>query len=128
MCGLPQPLWLPRLAIIYGPILNPEAPTAEAAEDSLRTEAVWTDVAADTSSRLSPDGRFLTFVDWSTGELWMRDVETEASRALTADGDWDHSGSYVETALISPDGRKIASGVDESRVGYLRVASRSVSG
>ena len=113
------------LLVFYGPILNPDAPTAEAAEDSMRAEAVWTDVGADSSSRLSPDGKSLTYVDWSTGELWMRDVESSSSRVLTNDGDWDTSRAYVETAAVSPDGSKIATawmneqGIYELRVGPL---------
>ena len=109
--------------LFYGPVLNPDAPTAEAAEGAMRTEAEWTDAAADLTSRLSPDGKFLTYADWDTGELWIRDVATGASRVLTNDGDWDVSESYVETAAISPDGTRIASAWwNESRLSYeLRV-------
>lgn len=122
-------------ALFYGPVLNPDAPTAEAAEGAIRTEAEWTDVAADFSSRLSPDGKFLTYADWSTGELWLRDVATGASRALTNDGDWDVSNSYVETAAISPDGARIASAwynddreIYELRVGRLPAAGQTDNG
>ncbi len=123
------------LAVVYGPILNPDAPTAEAAEGSMRAEAEWTDVAADTSSRLSPDGKILTYADWSTGELWMRDVETGASRVLTNDGDWGVSDSYVETAAVSPDGTRIASawmnhklGIYELRAGPMPAEGQTDNG
>ncbi len=114
------------VTLFYGPILNPDAPTAEAAEGSMRMEAEWTDVAADTSSRLSPDGKFITYADWSTGELWMRDVQTGASRILTNDGDWDVSDSYVETAAVSPDSTKIASAWMNSKLGIYELRAGPV--
>ena len=122
-------------ALFYGPVLNPDAPTAEAAEGAIRTEAEWTDVAADFSSRLSPDGKFLTYTDWSTGELWMRDVATGASRVLTNDGEWDVSDSFPETTAISPDNSRIASAwfngklsIYELRVGPLPSAGQMDNG
>ncbi len=114
------------LLIAYGPILNPRSPVAEAAEDSMRAEQVFSGAAADSSSRISSDGRWLTHADWSTGELWLRDVATGLGRAVSNDGDWQESTSYVESSAISPEGRRIAAawfnheiGNYEFRVGPL---------
>lgn len=62
---------------------------------------------ADNGS-LSADGRYLTFTNWATGDLGVRDLTTGASRLLTNSGGWETSGDYTEQSTISPDGREIA--------------------
>jgi Tol biopolymer transport system component len=90
--------------IAYGPILNPNAPVAEAAEGSMRSEQVWTDEAAGTMTRISPDGKWATYIDGPTGNLWLRNVATGQSRVLTSKRPEDG----VETSAISPDGKHVA--------------------
>ena len=68
---------------------------------------VWTD--ADTSGAPSPDGKYLSFVDWSTGDLAVRDLETGKNRRLTNKGSWEqNSEEAAEGAIWSPDGKQIA--------------------
>src|SRR5712671_1288619 len=49
------------------------------------TRQVWAD-AIDNEGAPSPDGRYLSFVDWSTGDLAIRDLSTGANRRLTNKG------------------------------------------
>jgi Tol biopolymer transport system component len=60
----------------------------------------------------SPDGRYLTYTDWSTGDLAVRDLTTGTKRRLTADGGLDKAGvnrsGYADSAMISPDDRLVA--------------------
>jgi Tol biopolymer transport system component len=57
----------------------------------------------------SSDGRYLTFTDWSTGDLAVRDLSTGAKRRLTDHGGWDKTAGHAdESSLISPDGRQVA--------------------
>lgn len=113
----PEPLWrrpaawaaaaLAAIAVafvLYGPILNPRDPVAEAADDSMRSEQVWTDRAASRMARLSPDGKMISYVG-AANELWVRHVSTGESRLLTRSGEWDN----LETSAISPDGGRVAS-------------------
>jgi hypothetical protein len=94
--------------IAYGPILNPQAPVAAAAEGSMRAEQVWTGGDADVFNRLSPDGRWMTFPNWSTGDLALRNVVTNEARPITGKGSWDKDGSYAEWSAFSPDGKRVA--------------------
>ncbi len=99
------------LVVAYGPILNPRSPIAEAAEGSMRAEQLWTGDDADLHSRLSPDGKAISFVDWSTGDLMVRDLGSGAVRRLTAKGGWDVNGSsesFAQSSAISPDGKRVA--------------------
>ena len=57
---------------------------------------------------VSPDGRYLTFVDWGTGDLAVRDLATGETRRLTDKGTWGESEEYAERSIVSPDGQQIA--------------------
>jgi Tol biopolymer transport system component len=53
------------------------------------------------------DGRFLSTTDLSTGDLAVRDLSTGALRRVGLKKSWG-SDAYVETSIMSPDGRRIA--------------------
>jgi len=57
---------------------------------------------------ISPDGRLLSFVDWQTGDLALRNLATGENRRLTNKGSWDQSTEFALFSRISPDGRLIA--------------------
>ena len=105
------------LVIAYGPLLNPPNPVAEAAEDSMRTEQVWTDEAASMVSRLSADSKWLVYTDWSTGDFRLRDTASGESRRITNKGPWTENRSYAETGVISPDGKRLAAGWYNDEIG-----------
>ena len=69
---------------------------------------VWTGSDVDTLGTISPDGRYLSFTDWSTGDLALRDLLTGTNRRLTAKGPWTESDDFSEETTISRDGSQIA--------------------
>ncbi len=69
---------------------------------------VWSGPDADTYGAPSPDGKYLSFVDWSTGDLAVRDLETGKSRRLTNKGSWEQSSEEALSSIWSPDGKQIA--------------------
>ena len=96
------------LVITYGPFLNPRDPVAEAADGSMRAEQFWAGDNVDDYSRLSADGKWLSYIDWSTGDLWLHDMTSGAKRLITGRGSWDENRSYPETHALSRDGGHIA--------------------
>src|SRR5688500_2518159 len=54
------------------------------------------------------DGRYLSTTDGSTGDLAVRDLWTGALRRVGLKPDGWASAAYVETSIMSPDGRRIA--------------------
>jgi Tol biopolymer transport system component len=72
----------------------------------LATRRVWGGPGVDIEGSVSADGRFLSFVDWETGDLAVRDLETGMNRRLTnATGELK---DFSLDSLISPDGRQVA--------------------
>lgn len=57
---------------------------------------------------VSPDGKYVSFVDHNTGDLAVRDLATGEEKRLTDKGPWTESGAQAFHSRWSPDGRKIA--------------------
>jgi Tol biopolymer transport system component len=62
----------------------------------------------------SPDGRYLSFADWRTGDLMLRDLKTGEERRLTRDGTYGTDDPRVTQgageSTWAPDGKQIAYG------------------
>jgi len=62
------------------------------------------------ASSPSPDGRFVTEIDWNTGDLAVRDLSTGQLHRLTDKGTWEQSASYAEVASFTRDGSRVLYG------------------
>ena len=73
------------------------------------TRRVWAGPGAGADGyvvgSVSPDGRYLSDVDWTTGDLALRDLVTGKTRRLTTEGLFLNGPSF---SAISPDGKEIA--------------------
>ena len=85
----------------------------QVATDALQAELLWTtsDSGIPAQGGVSPDGRLMTYVDWSDrGNLAIRDFATGESRRLThtADnGSGENGGNYAGNSRMSPDGGQV---------------------
>src|SRR5713101_884333 len=68
------------------------------------TRRVWAGPDVNVGGSLSPNGRYLSYVDWTTGGLALRDLATGRVRHLTNEG----SSTEVGGSSISPDGKEVA--------------------
>lgn len=82
--------------------------SAPRAQLSQSVRQAWSGAGVDPMGTPSADGRYLSFTDWETGDLAVRDLAEDASRRLTNTGGWQASGDYAEYSAMSPDGRQIA--------------------
>lgn len=71
---------------------------------TLAVRRVW--AGADITGQVSADGRLLSFTDWKTSNLAVRDLATGQSRLLTDNG--DQAGGGAEPSVPSPDGKSVA--------------------
>jgi Tol biopolymer transport system component len=69
---------------------------------------VWTGPEADSRGEISPDGRFLAYTDWTTGDLAILDITTGEKRRLTDKGSWIKSNEFALLLTWSPDSKQIA--------------------
>lgn len=74
---------------------------------AMTTRQVWAGEGVDIEGKISSDGRYLSFTDWSTGDIAVRDLQEGVSRRLTHKGDWS-SQAYADFSTISPDGKEVA--------------------
>jgi Tol biopolymer transport system component len=82
---------------------------AGSASDSstLAVRRVW--AGADVTGKVSPDGRFLSFTDWDSEDIAIRDLATGQNRLLTNTGNLAGSGrGWAEYSMPSPDNKNVA--------------------
>jgi Tol biopolymer transport system component len=85
-----------RIAALAGP-----SPT------TITLRQVWAGPDADTSGRPSPDGKYLSYIDWGTGDLAVLDLATGEKRRLTTQT-FFKADSYAYSPVWSPDGKDLA--------------------
>lgn len=66
---------------------------------------VWSGSPDFVSGDVSRDGRFLSQVNWNSGDLQLVDLQSGEARDLTGKG---YDGGYAWTSAFSPDGRRLA--------------------
>ena len=79
----------------------------EASDKELKLRQVWSGAGVDTCGTVSPDGRYLSFVDWGTGDLAIRELATVANRRLTNKGSWAQSPEFAMFSKWSPDSQRL---------------------
>ncbi len=126
--GLALAVVLALGAAASGPLLTP-ARAAALPFDGIVNRQAWAGPGVDAMGGLSPDGRYLSFVDWATGDLAVRDLTTGKSRRLTNKGSWEDSDEFAEYSVVSPDGQQVAyAWSNEDGVYELRVVGLDGSG
>lgn len=99
---------------------------ASSVEPGLRAgfRRIWADSKTNALGAPSPDGRYLSFVDWETGDLAVRDLATGENHRLTNKGSWRDSAEYAYFSIFSPDSRQVAyAWFNEKKFYELRVLS-----
>jgi Tol biopolymer transport system component len=87
-----------RLAAISGKVAS--------GRSEMVVRRVWAGPDVDVmEGSVSPDGRYLSYVDWTTGDLALRDLATGKIRHLT---NATESGGNAFFSAISPDGKQVA--------------------
>ncbi|MFH1624646.1 MAG: hypothetical protein ABID54_05755, partial [Pseudomonadota bacterium] len=69
---------------------------------------VWTGPDVDTYGTPSPDGRYLSYTDWETGDLAIRELATGKTRRLTKTGTQKQPAVFALNSVISPDNKLVA--------------------
>lgn len=82
--------------------------SAEQTRGAKALRLLWSTRGNESPSGISPDGRYVSFTDFDSWDLCVRDLKTGTTRRLTDTGGIK-SGNYAETmAVFSPDSRHIA--------------------
>jgi Tol biopolymer transport system component len=83
------------------------------------------DIGAESEpDSVSDDGRLLSYIDWSTGNVALVELATRTTRPLTNTGGWAQSDEFAEESVLSPDGQQIAYSWSNTAQRYeLRVLS-----
>jgi Tol biopolymer transport system component len=99
-----------------------------AGRTGLSYRRVWSGPQVDFFGTVSPDGRYLSYVDWETGDLTLHDFIGDTDRRLTNKGTWAQSKEFAEESAISRDGKQVAYGWFNTKGYELRIAGLPASG
>ncbi len=62
----------------------------------------------DNMGKVSPDGRYLSFVDWKSGNVGILDLESGEQTLVNSDGLWGRKvNAFGDVSMWSPDGREL---------------------
>jgi Tol biopolymer transport system component len=101
-------------------------PTASAAK---LARQIWSGPDVDTEGAPSPDGRYLSYVDWDTGNLAVYEIASGQRRPLSQKKTYDESPEFALNSVVSPTGKEIAYTWLSQDLGYeLRVVGSDGSG
>jgi Tol biopolymer transport system component len=82
--------------------------TADPESTDFQLLQVWAN-PYDTMGSPSPDGRYMSYVNWNVPCLAIHDFETGESRDIAATtGTWEGDSIWAESSLWSPDGKNLA--------------------
>jgi Tol biopolymer transport system component/beta-lactamase regulating signal transducer with metallopeptidase domain len=106
------------LAVIFIVILAsvslPDAISMQTSEISTKESAphismrrVWAGSDVAVEGEVSPDGKYISYTDWDTGDLAVYEVATGQKRRITNKGIWDESDEFAEFSRWSPDSKQI---------------------
>ena len=88
---------------------------------------VWTGPDVDMTGTVSPDGRYLTYVDWGTENVMLRDLVANTSRALTDNRKTENG--YPTRSVISRDGTQaVFAWTPQGKAPELRLANLKDAG
>ncbi|MDA2924007.1 tetratricopeptide repeat protein [Acidobacteria bacterium AH-259-L09] len=75
---------------------------------TMAARRVWAGPGVDDSGTITLDGRYLSFVDWGTGGIAVRDLTTGENRRLTNKTWEENPAEYSWGSTISRDGKQVA--------------------
>jgi Tol biopolymer transport system component len=75
---------------------------------SVKITLTWMGPQVDILGKISPDGRFVTYVDSETGDLCIRNLSSGTARNLTNRDVLDHISESAVFSIWSPDSQRIA--------------------
>jgi Tol biopolymer transport system component len=84
-----------------------ELPIAPAPTKGLSVRKIWEGSEVDLMGEPSPDGKYISVVDWDSGDLAIYEIATEKKRRLTNMGSWDDPNEFAMFSRWSPDGKQI---------------------
>jgi len=81
---------------------------AEDGDSAFTLEAVWPKPKWGISGAPSPDGKYLSFVDWDTSDLAIREIKTGKTRLLTDLASHPERQESAYNSRWSPDSKQLA--------------------
>lgn len=83
---------------------------AEKSAQEFIIRKVWAGPDVNLDGEPSPDGKYISFTDTSSGDLAIREIATGKSRRITDQGSWENPIGFAADSIWSPSGKRLAYG------------------
>jgi len=100
----------------------------EKGDKELKIRQIWSGQGVDILGAASPDGKFLCFTDWNTGDLTIRDLSNGENRHLTNKGSWLKSQEFALFSEWAPDSKHIVYNWCDGKEGFYELHTIGVDG
>ncbi|MCK4464399.1 MAG: tetratricopeptide repeat protein, partial [Bacteroidales bacterium] len=84
-----------------------EKPVGPVVAEGMVVRKIWAGSDVDDSGEVSPESRYISYTDWSTGDLAIYEIATGKKRRLTSPTEEEHFG-FVLRSHWSPGSQRIA--------------------
>jgi Tol biopolymer transport system component len=75
-------------------------------KEGITASQLWSE-AQDTYG-VSPDGRYLNYIDWANISINLKDLQNGTTTVLSKVGTWEKPYQFPDKSIWSPDGKKLA--------------------
>jgi Tol biopolymer transport system component len=75
-------------------------------KEGITASQMWSE-AQDTYA-VSPDGRYLNYIDWANISINIKDLHDGTTRVVSKVGTWIKPNQFPDKSIWSPDGKKLA--------------------
>jgi len=123
-------LWLMENFLPLEKLAQKNEKEDENKSEGIKIRQVWTGPGVDNSGKVSADGKYLSFTNWETGNLMIRNLKTGETKQLTNEATWNRPQQFAEFSVISPDGKQVAYlwYIDKGEKGYYELRLMQVGG
>ncbi len=82
---------------------------------------VWS--PAGNAYGISPDGRYINYIDWDKISVNIKDIYTGTTRTVSKEGTWTKPVQFPDKSIWSPDGKRLAYYWFEENISELHIVN-----
>ena len=68
--------------------------------EGITIKQVWTQNKVDNTGTVTSDGKYISSVDWETGDIAIRNLKTGVNERLTHEGSWEDPMHFAVNNVI----------------------------
>ena len=84
---------------------------------------VWSPNESGSSYGISPDGRYINYIDWNEISIKIKDLSNGTTHTISNEGTWTKPVEFPDKSIWSPDGKQLAYYWFEANISELHIVN-----